>query len=290
MSTLIELTKLSGGPGSLRLLIILLAAGVVWMAVRPAHRRAGIIWLAAVVLVHLVMALPVVAALAVGALPHTAPASDEEIGDIQVLFFFDGDNRWGRLREFERIDRLTRPTRIHLLGRLSVYKDLRLMGVRPERIRHDEQMENTSDQIRRTLEWVKSGESGRAAILVSCLQAPRARLLAARAGLAIPVLAAPLDEELPDRGPHRFLPSFLALATTRDALYELVALHYYRWFTGSGSLAPGARNPKPEANRRYLTAEPRVAARKSASVGFAMSRFDSRGSLIGQSIDSSGSL
>jgi hypothetical protein len=107
------------------------------------------------------------------------------------------------------------------------------MGVQPERIRHDDQAENTSDQIRRTLEWVKSGKFGRAAILVSCLQAPRTRLLAARAGLNIPVLAAPLDEELPDGGPGRFLPSFLALAVTRDAVYELAALQYYRWYADS---------------------------------------------------------
>jgi hypothetical protein len=227
VSPLVELTKLSGGPGSLRLLIILLLAGVAWMVIRPGRRRAGIVWTVAVVLVYVVMALPVVAATAVNALPHSEQAAEAEIEGIQILFFFDGDNRWGRLREFERIDRLARPTRIHLLGRLSVYKDLRLMGVRPERIRHDEELQNTSDQIRRTGEWLKSGGSERAAILVSCLQAPRARLLAARAGVNVPILAAPLDEELPDRGPGRFLPSFLALSITRDAVYELAALRYY---------------------------------------------------------------
>ena len=68
---------------------------------------------------------------------------------------------------------------------------------------------------------------GRAAILVSSLQAPRARLLARQAGLAVPVLAAPLDDELTPEGMGRFVPSFKALAITRDAIYEVAALRYY---------------------------------------------------------------
>jgi len=53
------------------------------------------------------------------------------------------------------------------------------------------------------------------------------RLLAGQAGLNLPVLAAPLDEDLPTAGLSRFVPSFAALAVTRDAIYELAALRYY---------------------------------------------------------------
>ena len=227
MSTLIELVKLSGGPGSLRLLLVLLATGFVLMKALP-RRRAGTIWLGAVTVAYTVMALPAIAQLTVDALPASEQASDAELEGIQTLFFFDGDNRWGRLREFARIDRVAMPRVVYLLGRQSVHRDLRLMGVPSQRIRIDETSANTSDQIRRTANAVEKGGLGRAAILVSSLQAPRARLLARQAGLAVPVLAAPLDDELAREGTGRFAPSFKALAITRDAIYEVAALRYYR--------------------------------------------------------------
>ena len=228
MATLIELTKLSGGPGSLRLLLLLLAAGFTILVALPRRRRAAITGLASVTLAYLVMATPAAADLTMRILPESAPVEDSDIQDIQTLFFFDGDNRFGRVREFERIYRVARLERIYMLGRLSVYKDLRLMGIPSRQIEHDETPDNTSDQIRRTVAALAAGESGRAAILASCLQAPRVRLLAGQAGLNLPVLAAPLDEDLPKAGIGRFVPSFAALAVTRDALYEVAALAYYR--------------------------------------------------------------
>ena len=227
MATLVELTKLSGGPGSLRLLLILLAAGLAVVVALPRWRRAAVAGLATLGLAYVLMAMPAVADLTVHALPASMPAADADIRGIQTLFFFDGDNQFGRVREFERINRLAQPKRIYMLGRLSVYKDLRLMGIPSRQIEHDETLNNTSDQIRRTVNVMASGGAGRAAILASCLQAPRVRLLAGQAGLNLPVLAAPLDEDLPKAGLSRFVPSLAALAVTRDAIYELAALRYY---------------------------------------------------------------
>jgi hypothetical protein len=115
-----------------------------------------------------------------------------------------------------------------LLGRLSVYKDLLLMPIPRERLHHDERSWNTSSQVQRTKELWRQGASGPAAVLASCLQAPRVKLLLRSAGLNLTVIAAPLDAELPQEGIRRVLPSLSALATTRDALYELAALMYYR--------------------------------------------------------------
>jgi hypothetical protein len=139
VATLIELTKLSGGPGSVRLLLILLAAGVVVIVALPRRRRAGVIGLVTLTVVYALMALPAVADLTVRALPASEPAADADIRGIDTLFFFDGDNRFGRVREFERINKLAQPKRIYLLGRLSVYKDLRLMGIPSRQIEHDAQ-------------------------------------------------------------------------------------------------------------------------------------------------------
>jgi len=227
VTRLVAFAKLTGGPGSLRLLAILVGIGLVWIFVWPRRRMTGWIGLALVAVGYLAMATPVVAELAVSGLPPAEPAKDSELRDIQTLFIFDGDNRWGRLREFQRINDLAHPRNVVLLGRLSVYKDLLLMPVPRDRLTHDATSWNTSTQVARTKQLWRPESAGRTVILASCLQVPRVRRLVEDAGMNLSVLAAPLDEELPRRGFRRFVPSLAALATSRDALYELVALMYY---------------------------------------------------------------
>lgn len=228
MTRLVTLAKLTGGPGSLRLLAILIVIGLVCVVVWPRRRLLGLIGLAVVAVSYLAMATPIVAEWAVGRLPPAEPARDADIRNIQTLFIFDGDNRWGRLRESQRVYDLAHPREVVLLGRLSVYKDLLLMPIARESLRHDTASWNTSTQVERTRELWHEGSSGPAAVLASCLQAPRVKLLLRDAGLKLPVIVAPLDQELPQHGIRKILPSFAALATTRDAAYELVALMYYR--------------------------------------------------------------
>jgi hypothetical protein len=226
VARLVFLAKLTGGPGSLRLLAILVCILIIWVVVWPRRRRAGLAGLGLVTISYLLMATPAVARLVVERLPPATPAEDADIRYIQTLFIFDGDNRWGRLREVQRVNDLAHPRRIVLLGRLSVYKDLRLMPVPRERLSHDSTSWNTATQVSRTKELLTAAP-GPAAVLASCLQAPRVRLLLHQAGLNLPVIPSPLDDDLPPHGLGRFAPSLGALATTRDALYELVALKYY---------------------------------------------------------------
>ncbi len=188
----------------------------------------GLLGLALLAVGYLAMATPLVAHWVVGRLPPTEPAADSDIRNIQTLFIFDGDNRWGRLRESQRVYDLAHPRQMILLGRLSVYKDLVLMPIARESLRHDTESWNTSTQIARTkILWHQGGE-GPAAVLASQLQAPRVRLLLRDAGLTLPVIASPLDEPLPQTGVWQAVPSLAALATTRDAVYELAALMYYQ--------------------------------------------------------------
>jgi hypothetical protein len=228
VTRLVTLAKLTGGPGSLRLLAILLIVGLIWVIAFPRRKTMGLLGLTAVALCYIAMATPLVAQWAVGRLPAAAPPGDGEIRHIQTLFIFDGDNRWGRLRESQRIYDLAHPREIVLLGRLSVYKDLKLMPIARESLRHDSDSWNTSTQIQRTRELWLTGGKAPAAVLASRLQAPRVRLLLREAGLPLPVIPAPLDVQLPDDGVRRLVPSLAALATTRDAIYEIVALRYYR--------------------------------------------------------------
>jgi hypothetical protein len=94
------------------------------------------------------------------------------------------------------------------------------MGIPSRQIEHDETLDNTSDQIRRTVAALASRRVGSGSN-PRVVSAGAARAAARRAaGLNLPVLAAPLDEDLPKGGIGRFVPSFAALAVTRDALYE----------------------------------------------------------------------
>jgi uncharacterized SAM-binding protein YcdF (DUF218 family) len=228
VSLLISAAKTIGGPGSLRLLVILLLLGLVWMYAWPKRPRSGASLVAIVLAAYLVMALPITADVVVRKLPQAPERSDAEIAEIQTLFIFDGDNRFGRLREFQRIYALAHPSQIFLLGRLSVYKDLLLMDIPRQSLHHDDSSSNTWSQIERVRALLAEAPRGRAFILVSRLQYPRVDSFVRAAGLPVLVTPAPLDDELPASGPGRWLPSLSALAVTRDALYELTALRYYR--------------------------------------------------------------
>ena len=203
-------------------------AGLAWIYIWPRKRRSGWLFLGAVLASHLVLALPVVAAGVANRLPVVVSPSDAEIREIRMLFVFDGDNRWGRLREVQRVYQLAEPERIVLLGRLSVYKDLLLMPIPRDRLAHDTSSFNTESQVRRVQELLRRGAHPHAAIIASRLQAPRVQRFVTESGLDVLVLPAGLDVELPMHGWSRWRPALSALAVTRDAIYELAALRYYR--------------------------------------------------------------
>ena len=228
MADLISLAKSVGGPGSLRLLAVLAVIIVAWSFLWPRRPRSGGLLFAAICVIYLVMALPVVAGALASRLPPAPSPTDADIRDIQTLFIFDGDNRFGRMREFERIYALARPRQIFLLGRLSVYKDLLLMPIPREGLHHDQLSYNTSTQVERVATLMAGGGADHPAILVSRLQFPRVQAFVRQAGLPVLVVPAPLDEEPSQVGLKRWVPSLAALAVTRDALYELAALAYYR--------------------------------------------------------------
>jgi hypothetical protein len=66
-------------------------------------------------------------------------------------------------------------------------------------------------------------------VVASRLQAPRVWALARAMGLGILVMPSPVDDEPAASGLRAFVPSYLALRVSRDAIYEHVALAYYRW-------------------------------------------------------------
>jgi hypothetical protein len=57
---------------------------------------------------------------------------------------------------------------------------------------------------------------------------PRIAALARSAGVAPLLLPSPIDDEPPAVGVWRFVPTYIGLRTSRDAMYEHAALVYYR--------------------------------------------------------------
>jgi hypothetical protein len=203
-------------------------AGLVWIYIWPKKRRSGWRFLGAMFASYFVLALPIVAVGVANQLPVVVSPNDAEIREIRMLFVFDGDNRWGRLREVQRVYQLAEPVRIVLLGRLSVYKDLLLMPIPRDRLAHDTSSFNTQSQVQRVRELLGRGAHPNAAIIASRLQAPRVQWFVTESGLDVLVIPAELDVELPTHGWPRWRPTLSALAVTRDAIYELAALRFYR--------------------------------------------------------------
>ena len=219
------LFKFLAVPGSLPFLAVNLAIGAA-LARWTRFRRIGRVWIAATCLLYIVLALPVVATAIIDPLPSADAVGRHDRLDLLVVF--DGDNRRGRVATACRAAAGT-ATDVRVLGEPWMLDPLRLCGIAPDRLAIDEQVATTRDQM----DWVARvrGErpASRIAVIASRLQMPRIRALAAARHLDVQLLAAPIDAEPPTTGWRRFVPSYIALRASRDAIYEHVALAYYRY-------------------------------------------------------------
>lgn len=225
MPSLLPLLKLIDAPGSIGFLLVCLGVALVLRFLWPQSRRAARLWLVAVAVLYVVLALPVVATSIAAALPvveaDRRPAYDR-------LIVFDGDNRRGRVREaigaFERT-----PTTIAVLGEDWVVDALVDAGIPRERIVQDTMTLTTRAQMAAVAAMHARGPGMRLAVIASRLQMPRVAALARAGGLDVALRPSPIDDEPPTTGGARFVPRYIALRVSRDALYEHAALAYYRW-------------------------------------------------------------
>jgi hypothetical protein len=190
-------------------------------------RRLAVLWLLAVGCLYVLAGLPVVANHIGDRLPPIAASPPAE--PIAVLIVFDGDNRRGRLAEALRILREDAPRMVWVLGEEWFLDEFAAEGYRGARVGQDATPANTREQV----DWVQrltAADPGvRPAIIVSRLQAPRVASLAAASKLDVRLIASPIDDEPPRSGWRRWVPSYIAFRTTRDALYEHAALAWYAW-------------------------------------------------------------
>src|SRR5829696_917126 len=103
-TTLIEVVKQIGGPGSIRFLVLCGAAGILMACIGSRGRRAARVWAVLVLTVHLVAGLPVVSSALEAALPGYQPVFQPgDVGDSDILVVLSGDNAQGRALETKRV-------------------------------------------------------------------------------------------------------------------------------------------------------------------------------------------
>ncbi len=207
---------------------IVLAAGLavgVLLFTWPRTRRFGRRWILFVTGTYLALGLPAVANAIAGWLPVIEA---EKPKTVRTLIVLDGDNRRGRLRETLGVLERDRPLTVWILGDVWFIDELALEGYPREMFHHETEPSTTREQ----LSWVSryaSRSADRPALIVSRLQAPRVAALVRALNLHADLMVSPIDDEPPTSGWPMWVPSYVALRTSRDAIYEHAALVYYRW-------------------------------------------------------------
>jgi hypothetical protein len=219
----IDVLKFVGAPGSIPFLAVWVLLALILMRFNR-FRRVGRALLALVVAGYLVLALPIISHAIANRLPAV---STERPKRIETLIVLDGDNRRGRVRELQRVLASDAPTTVWILGDRWILDALNEAGVSGPQLRFDDRARTTRAQIEQVEDIVKHGEAT-TAVIASRLQTPRVIALMASRRRSVSVLPSALDAEPPTDPFERFLPMYIALRLSRDAIYEHAALAYYR--------------------------------------------------------------
>jgi uncharacterized SAM-binding protein YcdF (DUF218 family) len=223
----VSLIKTIGLPGSLGFLCFGIGIGgllLIWKRTR----RLGRIALVAMAGGYLILSLPAVAQSIAG--PGTEPAPPlASYGRLDEVFVIDGDNYQGRATTAAELAAVAKPRVVWLIGGIDLGHALLVSGVSPKLWRWPPGGAlTTREQVRLIKRSVDKTRPERAAVVTSRLQAPRILALARQEQLDIVVVPAPLTNE-PSRSGFRFwVPSRAALSLSEEALYERLALVYYR--------------------------------------------------------------
>jgi hypothetical protein len=228
VGVLLSVVKFIGPPGSIPLLLLSLAGGGLVLRRAPRWRRVAHAWLALVTMAYIALAVPLIAHAITGRLPAVSSADPRDLGPLDTIVVFDGDNRVGRATIAARLARTSPQARIVVLGEKWLVRRLIALGVLEARFSRDEGPPTTKAQM----EWMTEHASSlgpRTAIIVSRLQLPRVVAIAHSRGQSMTFVASPVDSEPPTGGLWVMVPSYASLRMSRDALYELAALAYYDW-------------------------------------------------------------
>jgi uncharacterized SAM-binding protein YcdF (DUF218 family) len=216
-------------PGSIGFLLVFTALGLALFLVGPRTRRVASHALFGLYGCYVVLAVPRGADGIANRLPGYASSDPRSSHSVDVLIVLDGDNRRGRVRAALEVHTRNPQAELWVLGDQWVVDALVQAGLPANRIVHEAEAQTTRDQVTRVRRLAAEQPNRRIAIVASRLQMPRVAALARAASLDIALVPSAIDDEPPTAGARRFIPSYVALRVSRDALYEHAALAYYRW-------------------------------------------------------------
>jgi len=225
---MLSIFKLIGGPGSLGFLSLCILTGLALLVAWPRRAKIASFWLLGVGLVHFVLASPWMASALVNWLPQYAPPLPAAWHPLDTLVVLSGDNNDGRVSAARRVFRETTPSAVYVLADIPFYNDILLAGIPRDRAHLHASGGTTRDQLAQVAHIAAEPSAGRVAVIASRLQAPRVAALIRAAGLSALLIPSPTDVQPPTSGVWQFLPTYGSMLLSRDAIYEHLALSYYR--------------------------------------------------------------
>jgi len=222
--------KVIGGPGSIGFLILCCGIGSFVSRVWPRRRWYGRAWMLVVFSLYVFLGTPIIASDISDALTSFQPVADlQGLKPADTVVLFGGDNIRGRVREALRAHAAWPEARVVVFD--GDWPLLRLLegGIPPGQILHDPRPANTLEQMEAVREYLREHTGARAALIASRLQMPRVAALADTMGMQVELLPSLADDEPPRTGVARWVPRYIALRLSRDAIYEHAAIWYYRW-------------------------------------------------------------
>ena len=223
----VGLLKPIGGPGSLSLLSLGCAIGLVLIYGWPRNRRIGRLWLFALYSSYLVMGLPILAHHVAARLVAPNAGHQPITTPLDTLAILDGDNPVGRVREGQRLWMAARPATVIVSNEKWFVDRLLASGIPRQRMILDRTSTTTREQIDYLRGYAAQHPEAHLAVVASRLQMPPILALARRAGLKATFYSSQVDREPATDGLLVFVPTYAGLRVTRDALYERAAITYY---------------------------------------------------------------
>jgi len=221
------LIKAALTPGSIAFLVLCL---LIWSGLRfgwPRNRRMARGWLIGVIALYVTLALPIVATTIVGGLPPVVPADLDAWSGGRTVIVLDGDNRRGRVSETLRVYRAASPQSIIVLGEPWIADALVAEGIPRPVVMTEPGPGTTRGQVGWVGRRLLTRPAEQVVLIASRLQMPRIAALVQAEGLTLGLRPAPIDREPPTTGAWQFVPTYVALRASRDAIYEHAALAFY---------------------------------------------------------------
>ena len=244
---MLSILKAIGGPGSIGFLGVGCAAGLAWRA--AGYPRFGRAWLLILYFSYVVAGMPIVANGFASAASSYRPIEDlSRLGTLDLIVVLHGDNVRGRIRETRRLFEAAHGGPPVLVSGDQDFADAVVAGGIPaDRVLLDNAPINTFEQIAGITRFVRERQARRPVLIASRLQMPRVAELLRSAG-ADHILLAPaeIDDEPPAGGVRLFVPAYIGLRVTRDAIYELLAMRDYRQ---RGLIDLGTKDPTSNNKR-----------------------------------------